>query len=105
MPGTDGEAQVTIGRGAIYLPAALVARYFAGIEGVILLWREERIVIMPVRHLAGGGYLLKLRNSRGDRVVQAADFFLDHGIDGETERQPAASWRTDWAGLVLDSAN
>lgn len=97
----DAAGAVTIRRGAIHLPAGLIERYFRGIEGVILLWREERVIIMPVRHLAGGGYLLKQRNSAGDRVVQAADFLLDHGLDNEEGQTLGAAWRSDLAGLEL----
>jgi hypothetical protein len=90
---------ITLRRGAIHLPAALARRYFAGVEGVILLFRDGQPVIMPVRHLAGGGYLLKQRNRQGDRVIHAADFCAEHGLDGE--REVRAVWRRDLAGLAL----
>jgi hydrogenase maturation protease len=93
---------VTLRRGAVYLPADLAERYFAGIEGVILLWRDGHVVVMPVRHLAGGGYLLKQRNRQGDRVIHAADFFADHGLDGQSERHVPAVWRQNLAGLELE---
>ena len=42
-------------------------------------------MILPVRHAAAGGYVLKLRNSAGDRVVHAPDFFREHHIDEASE--------------------
>ena len=60
--------------------ASVMLRHFAGLEGVILLRRDNDILILPVRNNAAGGYLLKLRNSAGDRVVNAADFFRAQAI-------------------------
>ncbi len=92
---------VTLKRSALHLPAALCARHFSGCEGVILQWRAPELLIMPVRHAAAGGYLLKQRNRAGDRVIQAADFFHDHGLDGESERAVVGCWRPDVAALAL----
>ena len=44
---------------------------------------SDDLLILPVRHAAAGGYLLKLRNGAGDRVVNAPDFFREHGLDDE----------------------
>ncbi len=61
-------------------------RYFTGLETVILLRRGQDLCILPVKHAAAGGYLLKLRNKVGDRVVHAPDFFREHGIDENDQR-------------------
>ena len=54
---------------------------------------------MPVRHAAGGGYLLKVRNSAGDRVVNAMDFFRMQGLDDNDEATLPVSWSTEHAAL------
>lgn len=100
----SGPAEVTIRRGSLYLGRAAYDRYFAGLETVVLLRRERDLVVLPVRFAAAGGYLLKLRNGAGDRVVMAADFFRSNGIEDYEERQLAAQWSTDHAGLVVAGA-
>jgi hypothetical protein len=97
----DNAAAVTIRRGAIHLPAALAERYFAGIEGVILLRRDGRLLVLPVRQAAAGGYLLKWRNRQGDRVIHAADLLVEHGLDEAQEQIVPVAWRSDLAGLEL----
>jgi hydrogenase maturation protease len=92
---------ITLRRGSLHIGRDLYERYFAGLESVILLSRGEDLLILPVRHAASGGYLLKVRNSRGDRVVVAADFLRDHGFDVDGEEAAfAVSWSTESAGLV-----
>jgi hypothetical protein len=59
---------------------------------------------MPVRHVAAGGYLLKLRNGAGDRVVNAADFFRLNGLDDAVELHLLAFWCAERAGLVVEHA-
>ena len=95
----DEDATVALRRGSIYLSAELYERHFASLEAVVLLRREDGLLIMPVRHLPGGGHLMKRRNSRGDRVINALDFFLDNGLDPETERELPAAWSADEAAL------
>ena len=80
----SGAATVTVKRGSLYLDRALYDRYFPGLEAVILLRRDKGLLILPVRHTASGGYLLKLRNGAGDRVVSAPDFFREQGIEDGT---------------------
>ena len=74
-------SSVSLKRGALYVSCEVYDRYFAGLEAVILLRRDRDLCILPVRHAAAGGYLLKLRNKAGDRVVHAPDFFRECGID------------------------
>ncbi len=92
---------VELKRGSIYVSLQLYDRYFQGLEAVVLLWRDGALLIMPVRHLPGGGHLMKIRNSRGDRVVNALDFFLDNGLDPELTREVPAVWDTARAALVV----
>ena len=97
-------ATVTVKRGSLYLTRAVYDRFFAGVEAVILLRRGDDLLILPVRHAAAGGYLLKLRNAAGDRVVQAGDFFLEHGIGDEAELTLPVVWDQALAGLCSAGA-
>ena len=91
---------VTLKRGALYLGCDVCYRYFAGLEAVILLRRGQDLCILPVKHAAAGGYLLKLRNKAGDRVVHAPDFFREHGIDDNAVLDLSVVWSTEQAALV-----
>jgi len=91
---------VTIRRGALLLSADVYQRYFAGLENVVLLRDGDHLVIMPVRHAAAGGYLLKVRNAKGDRTVTAAEFFRDGGIEDDRELSLSAAWDSQRVALV-----
>jgi hypothetical protein len=90
---------VIIRRGSIYLAAETCERYFHGLESVILQRQEDDLLILPVRHSAAGGYLLKIRNSAGDRVVNALDFFAFYGLASEKEISTESFWNSDYAAL------
>jgi hypothetical protein len=95
---------IRVARGALYLSYQTYDRYFTGLDAVILLRRETDLCIMPVRHAPAGGYLLKLRNSRGDRVVHAPDFLREHGIDENAAMQLSVAWSTDRGALIAFDA-
>jgi hydrogenase maturation protease len=97
-------ASVVVTRGSIYLAREICENYFANLEAVILLRRDNDLLIMPVRDAAAGGYLLKLRNGAGDRVVNAGDFFRLNGVDDGVERCLRAFWSAERAGLVVEHA-
>jgi hydrogenase maturation protease len=97
-------ACVVVKRGSVYLTREICERYFGNLETVVLLRRENDLLIMPVRHVAAGGYLLKLRNGAGDRVVNAADFFRLNGLDDAVELHLLAFWCAERAGLVVEHA-
>jgi hypothetical protein len=94
-------ARVTIQRGSLYLTRDVYDRYFSGLQAVVLLRRDKALLVMPVRHAAGGGYLLKQRNGTGDRVVTAADFFREHGSDNDEPRVLSAQWSSEQMGLWI----
>ena len=109
MAEPHASATIVLRRGSLDLSAQTSARYFSGLASVILLRRCDDLWIMPVRHAAGGGYLLKIRNAAGDRVVNAADFFRQHGVNEEEERVLGVAWCSELAGLrarsVFENAN
>jgi hypothetical protein len=101
---TAAPAVVTIRRGSVHVARAVYDRYFAGLEAVILLRREDDLHILPVRDAAAGGFLLKRRNSAGDRVITAAEFLRRQGLADEFEGEMAAIWSSQHAALVVPAA-
>ena len=97
-------SMLTLRGGSLYLTHEVYDRYFSGLEAIILLRRGDDLVILPVRHAAAGGYVLKRRNSAGDRVVHAPDFFREHGLEDEIQRELAVSWSTEGACLRATDA-
>ena len=95
---------VTVRRGSLYLDRATCDRYFAGLETIILIADGPDLVILPVRHAAAGGYLLKRRNAAGDRVVNAGDFFRSHCVGDDDVVETQASWSTEKGGLIATNA-
>jgi hypothetical protein len=88
----------------VYLSGETCERYFTGLAAVILLRRHDDLAILPVHHAAAGGYLLKRRNAKGDRVVNAGDFLRFQGIVDDTDLTLAACWDSSVAGLVATGA-
>jgi hypothetical protein len=97
-------ASVTVRRGSLYLASAVYDRYFPGLDAVVLLRREDDLLILPVRHAASGGYLLKRRNGAGDRVVSAPDFFREQEIGEDVELCLQVAWSPEKAALCAVDA-
>ena len=95
-----GPVDVRVERGQIYLDAEVVARCYPDIEAVALIERDGAAWIVPVR--GGGGLILKQRNARGDRVVQALEFLRQRDFDRDEPRHVRARWDADWAALVIE---
>ncbi len=87
--------------GRIYLDAATSDTFFPQREAVTLYRRDDDLYIIPLQDSAYGGFLLKIRTSAGDRVVDAEEFFREHGLDGTAERALVATWRADSAALIV----
>ena len=92
--------RLLIRHGALYLSAAACEQYFSNIDAVALVQRGGALVVLPVRYAAAGGYLLKRRNRRGDRVVSAPDFFRACGFDDDAAVALEARWDDRQAALV-----
>ncbi|MFD2055016.1 MULTISPECIES: hypothetical protein [Mesorhizobium] len=91
---------IELRRGGLYLSCEVYERFFAGLETVVLLRRKSDLVVLPVRHPAAGGYLLKRRNGVGDRVVFAPDFFREHGISDDADCKLEADWDAEQVALI-----
>ena len=64
--------------GRLHIPAAVFDDHLAGSTAVALLARDGHWWLLPL--LAGaGGLQIKLRNLRGDRVVETQEFFRSQG--------------------------
>lgn len=96
--GDEPRDRLALVRGSLRVPRELYDLWFAGVDACVLLRDGDDLLVLPVRHLPGGGHLLKVRNARGDRVVAATDFFRDHGA--EADRSFDVAWSTAAAGLV-----
>ena len=86
-------------RGSVYVAREIYERFFPGLETVILLRRADDLLILPVRSAVAGGFMLKLRNRAGDRVVNAAEFFRDNGIDDDCDLNVDVEWSEAQGGL------
>lgn len=92
-------AVVSLRDGSVYLPSEVVETYFRGIDAVIVLIRDDRLMILPVHQATAGGCLLKLRNAAGDRVAQARDVFQDRGLLGLQVAELPAQWVSEEGAL------
>lgn len=97
----NGEDGIAIRQRRIYVPRTTYDVHFAGCSGVILLRDGADLLMLPVQHAASGGYVLKIRNAAGDRVVDAGDFFRDHGCEDDWKWQGASEWAESAAGLRI----
>lgn len=95
---------IGIRRGSLHFTQNVYERFFNGLDNVILLRDGRDLLVLPVRNQAAGGYVIKLRTAAGDRAVQAADFFRDHGIDDDVELSLPAAWSDERAGLIIGAA-
>lgn len=95
---------ITIQDGALYLSRDVYTRFFDHLESVILLRRGNDLCVLPVRQTASGGYLLKVRNRAGDRVVHAPDFFRQNGFPEHSRTEFAAEWSSAHGALIVVSA-
>ena len=96
------EATIRLDKGNLYLQAALYEKYFPGIESVILMKRDQAFNILPIMNANAGGLLLKIRNSEGDRVLHAQEFFRDHGIDERLDTILPVVWDPKSISLKVD---
>ena len=93
---------VSVVRGSIYLTREICDAYFPNVHSVALIVRDELVLIMPLIQESAGGLILKVRNLRGDRVIQAQEFFRDKGFEEDfREQNLAVCWSSEWSALAL----
>ena len=84
------------------MDASLYSAYFSGLESLVLLRQEQKMLMLPVRHAGSGGLLLKIRNRQGDRVVHAREFLTEEGLDEQQEWTLPVQWDSQCQALVAD---
>lgn len=90
---------IAVRDGSVYLPALIVETYLKGVAAVVVLIRDQTLLILPVHHATAGGCLLKLRNAAGDRVAQARDVFQDQGLLGMAVSGLPVHWDSEICAL------
>jgi hypothetical protein len=95
---------LVVRRGALHLTRQVYERFFDGLDNVVLLRDGGDLVVLPVRHQAAGGYVIKLRSGAGDRAVAAQDFFRDNGVDDDIQLTLSAEWDEARAALIAAGA-
>ena len=90
-----------IRNGSLYLDSNLYQTYFKGVQSVSLVKRHEKVFVIPVMHPGGGGLLIKILNTRGDRVIHAQGFFRDHGLLEWIDQCCPAQWNSEMVALEL----
>ena len=93
-------ARIGVRNGSVYLDRQTVETYFRNIDAVIVLIRDQQLEILPVRQMAAGGCLLKIRNAVGDRVVNSPDIFAEHGLSMWQDDDLEAVWSATRGALV-----
>lgn len=92
---------ISIKKGKIYLSQEIYNKYFAGSNSAALIDWHGQLLLMPVVSEAQGGLLIKVINSRGDRVVDAVDVLRRLQLSEDACYDCAAQWSTEMAGLLL----
>lgn len=98
---TDTAAQVYFRDGRLYVTRAAYDAFLAPSTTVVLLRQGADLLGLPVQNAASGGYVLKIRNAAGDRVVSAADFFRDQGVEDDAEWCGSFAWCKNYHGLRM----
>jgi hypothetical protein len=75
---------VELRAGRLYVPVATYEHALVGYPAVALLARDGAWWLIPLKGGAGG-LQLKLRTARGDRVVEAQEFFRAEGLEDTHE--------------------
>jgi hydrogenase maturation protease len=93
---------VSVGRGNFYLSREICDTYLPGVVSVALLARDDEVLIVPLTQQSAGGLLLKHRNSRGDRVIHAQEFFRARNLPEDFElRAMRVQWSRESAALIV----
>ncbi|MEW5834429.1 MAG: hypothetical protein ACOZJZ_23345 [Pseudomonadota bacterium] len=75
---------VELRAGRLHVPASTYEQALQGCPAVALLERDHAWWLIPLA-AGAGGLQLKLRTARGDRVVEAQEFFRAQGLEDTHE--------------------
>ena len=93
-------ACLSVRKGSIYIPSSDCETFFRGLDAVIVVVRENELNVMPVQQMSAGGYILKIRNANGDRVVTAPDVFAEHQLMDWNDDAVEAVWCSERGALI-----
>jgi len=83
----EPKCDVWLCSGRLYFSRAAHETVLASCPAVALLNRSDAWLLLPL--LAGaGGLQVKQRNARGDRVVEAQEFFRGQGLEDSPQVRP-----------------
>lgn len=89
-----------VDRGWVQIPGDVYASLFDGREGVVPFALEDELCFMPVEQITGG-LLVKIRNARGDRAIDAGEFLRNQGWDDWGTYPCVARWENSLGALAL----
>lgn len=92
--------RITIKRGSLHVPKEIYEQFFDANEGAVLFDRGERLDVLPVSSTSGG-VLVKQRNLRGDRAIDATEFLRTRGWDDWGEYVCDTRWDAELGALSL----
>ncbi len=84
MHEVDSIGRIEVRAGRVHIPIEVYERALPGCPALALLVRDGQWLLLPL--LGGaGGLQIKIRNARGDRVVEAQEFFRGQGLEDTDE--------------------
>jgi hypothetical protein len=72
--------EIELRDGRLHIDRGVYDELFDACVGVALIAREDGWWLLPLRGGAGG-LQIKIRNARGDRVIESQEFFRGQGLD------------------------
>ena len=99
MDEPDVPTGIWLRNGRLYLSREVHADRLRGCPAVALLARDSRWLLLPLMSGAGG-LQVKVRNARGDRVVEAQEFFRSQGHEDSPQLRSMALHDEADAGVL-----
>ncbi len=104
--------EVWLQNGRLHLTSAAYDRYMDSCSIVALLARDDAWLLLPLR-AGAGGLQIKLRNTRGDRVIEAQEFFRAQGLEDSAQLRSVrlhhapehGAWRIELTDTATSSAH
>ena len=92
-------ASIELRNGRLHIPGDVHAEHLYACDAVGLLVRDGAWLLMPLRSGAGG-LQVKLRNARGDRVVESQEFFRSLGLEDDAASSAVALFADVGEGML-----
>jgi hypothetical protein len=79
--------RVELRDGRLHIAGEVYERCLPGCPALALLARDGQWLLLPL-HAGAGGLQIKIRNARGDRVVESQEFFRGQGLEDDAAARP-----------------